>query len=80
MECESCTINIGAGCIERKGYRYGGFIICGHCKQQLEKRCHIRLAGGSDRNFRLLYSDGSIKEARLRLEQAEIFEILSAQS
>ena len=80
MICESCEINIGEGYIEQRGYRHGGFIICGFCEAQLEKRGRIRLKGGEDDNFRLLYSDGSIKEARLCLGQEQFFEILSAQS
>ena len=80
MHCQSCTIKIGARFIEQQGYRCGGFIICGQCKQQLEKRGHIRLDGGRDDNFRLLYSDGSVKNAAISSSPKFHYKILSVQS
>jgi len=79
MQCQACTINTGTEFIEQQGYRCGGYILCGHCKRQLEKRGRVRLHQGTDKNFRLLYSDGTVKEA-MKLSPPTRYKISSAQS
>ena len=78
MRCGSCTIHIGSEFIEQQGYRYGGIIICGRCKDMMIKHGHIRLDGGTDNRFRWLYPDGSTKQVKLYLKPEIHFKILSA--
>ena len=72
-QCHSCGILIGREYIEKKPYRVGRFILCGQCRQILEKQGHVELDGrhpvkGIGEVCSWLYPDGSTRKMRIRLK------------